>query len=127
VWRGGGGACGRVCTPLPGGFGAPPWGYYGPCARSSLEGSAGDGQAGRGCDDPLRGTGVQARRSQATKPYKRGPESEIADERSATGRADGGSIHPRRFLAQWKRLTIHPRLAALRCPSFITERGDAGG
>ena len=36
-WRGGGGACGWGYDPLPGGFGAPPWGYYGPCARSSLE------------------------------------------------------------------------------------------
>gem|GEM_PF-2980206 len=27
-----------------------------------------------------------------------------AGKRSATGRADGGSIHPRRILAQWKRL-----------------------
>ena len=38
-WRGGGGACGWGYDPLPGGFGAPPWGHYDPCARSSLEGS----------------------------------------------------------------------------------------
>ena len=36
---------------------------------------------------------------------KRGPEFSNRRRRSATGRADGGSIHPRRFLAQWKRIT----------------------
>jgi hypothetical protein len=37
-----------------------------------------------------------------------------AVERSATGRADGGSIHPRRILAQWKRPdTSAPRGAPL--------------
>ncbi len=49
-----------------------------------------------------------------------------AGKRSATGRAEGGSIPPRRILAQWKRPDT-PRLAALRCPSSISERGNAGG
>ena len=34
------GACGWSHDPLPGGCGAPPWGHYDPCARSSLDGKA---------------------------------------------------------------------------------------
>jgi len=35
------GACAMgLISPLPGRLRDPPWGYYGPCARSSLEGSA---------------------------------------------------------------------------------------
>ena len=49
-----------------------------------------------------------------------------AGKRSATGRADGGSIHPRRILAQRKRQNT-PRLAALRCPSMKPPRGSVGG
>ena len=53
---------------------------------------------------------------------KRGPESEIADERSATGRAEGGSIPPRRDLAQWLRIyTFAPRGAPL--PLIISGAG----
>lgn len=60
------------------------------------------------------------------RPDKRGQVVKIAGRRAPTGRADGGSIHPRRILAQWKRPDT-PRLAALRCPSPINERGNAGG
>ena len=46
-----------------------------------------------------------------------------ADERSATGRAEGGSILPRRILAQWKRLrSPAPRGAPLPLNSKRTRR-----
>ncbi len=50
---------------------------------------------------------------------KRGPELSNRRWRSATGRADGGSIHPRRVRSSRKRIP-NQRLAALRCPSFAT-------
>ncbi len=60
------------------------------------------------------------------RPDKRGPKSEIADKRSATGRADGGSIHPRRILAQWMRNSRYaPRGAPL--PLMIDRRRKVGG
>jgi hypothetical protein len=59
------------------------------------------------------------------RPDKRGPETENADKRSATGRADGGSIHPRRILAQWMRISGYaPRGAPLPLmTSAACERG----
>ncbi len=60
------------------------------------------------------------------RPDKRGPRSEIADKRSATGRAGSGSIHPRRILAQWMRISGYaPRGAPL--PLVINRRRKAGG
>ncbi len=124
----GGGACGRSHKPDSGGFGAPTWGHYDPCARSSLDRShriMPSSHAGRR-DNPMRGTGARGLAAEdGLRPDKRGPESEIADKRSATGRADGGSIHPRRILAQRMRIR-DPRLAALRCPSFVTPACERG-
>jgi len=126
VGRDGGGACGWSHDPLPGGFGAPPWGYYGPCARSSLKRSAASrlrsmpDETRRGDEPNWRRKG--SRRGTADDLISAARSLKIADERSATGRADGGSIHPRRILAQWKRLDTKPRLAALRCPSLIHRR-----
>ncbi len=93
--------------PTPGRLREPPWGYYGPCARSSLDGSTGEGPASP--DVTRRGAGRASGRTgpDPEDPNKRGPESKIADERSATGRAEGGSILPRRILAQRMRLYIH--------------------
>ena len=106
--------------PGPGRLREPTWGYYGPCARSSLAGPAADREPlERRRDDPMRGTGEGDERDRGKVRMKRGPEFSNRRRRSATGRADGGSIHPRRFLAQWKRIT-NQRLAALRCPSDAT-------
>ena len=48
-----------------------------------------------------------------------------AGKRSATGRADGGSIHPRRILAQWKRpdTTCASRRSAAPHPGRTRQRG----
>ena len=66
-------------------------------------------------DNPMRGTGARGLAAKAgLRPDKRGPETKNADKRSATGRADGGSIHPRRILAQRMRIsTPAPRGAPL--------------
>ena len=123
-WRGGGGACGWGYDPLPGGFGAPPWGHYDPCARSSLEGMAVPLLRSRDATRPAsdreglkpfsgssaaRDKGDRASVSAELASRSAGHETPCrisaarrlknADKRSATGRADGGSIHPRRILA----------------------------
>jgi hypothetical protein len=117
-WRGGVGACGWPYKPGSGGFGAPPWGYYGPCARSSLEGRNAGGFRERSCGEaeigPARDTPLSDRRTRPKlRPSGRNRMQPIpisaarrlknADRRNATGRAEGGSILPRRILAQWKR------------------------
>ena len=75
----------------------------------------------------MRGTGARRLAAEAgLRPDKRGPEPKIADKRSATGRADGGSIHPRRILAQRMRISGYaPRGAPL--PLVIDRRRKAGG
>jgi hypothetical protein len=53
---------------------------------------------------------------------------QIAVWRSATGRADGGSIHPRRILAQWMRTDTHaPRGAPLPLTSKRPRAGTRAG
>jgi len=47
------GACGRGLRPAPGRLREPPWGHYGPCARSSL-GTAGRLTDGQGYDATTR-------------------------------------------------------------------------
>ncbi len=66
-------------------------------------------------DNPMRGTGARGLAAEAgPRPDKRGPEPKIADRRSATGRAAGGSIPPRRILAQRMRIICYaPRGAPL--------------
>jgi len=129
------GACGWPYKPDSGGFGTPPWGYYGPCARSIARrgGMAGMAAGGattrRGELAPMASqTGIPPNGSAARS-------LKIADERSATGRAEGGSILPRRVLAQWKRPdTPAPRGAPLplilKHPRDSTRAGEdlcAGG
>ena len=83
--------------PGPGRLREPTWGYYGPCARSSLAGPAADRKPSeRRRDDPMRGTGEGSGRDRGKVRMKRGPEFSNRRRRSATGRAGGGSIHPRR-------------------------------
>jgi hypothetical protein len=80
-------------------------GYYDPCARSSLAGPAADREPPeRRRDDPMRGTGEGDERDRGKVRMKRGPEFSNRRRRSATGRADGGSIHPRRSRPR-KRIT----------------------
>jgi len=76
----------------------------------------------------MRGTGARGLAAEAgLRPDKRGPRSEIADKRSATGRADGGSIHPRRILAQWMRISGYaPRGAPLPLVFDACVRARAG-
>ena len=73
-----------------------------------LAGRLGISEAGRGTGDeamsrtdPGSGRPTDSVRISAARGFQ------IAGKRSATGRADGGSIHPRRILAQRKRLSIH--------------------
>jgi hypothetical protein len=61
------------------------------------------------------------------RPDKRGPETKNADKRSATGRADGGSIHPRRILAQRMRLDTQRASRRSAAPRFRRLRASAGG
>ena len=113
--------------PGPGRLREPTWGYYGPCARSSLAGPAADRKPSeRRRDDPMRGTGEGSGRDRGKVRMKRGPEFSNRRRRSATGRAGGGSIHPRRSRPR-KRITKQ-RLAALRCPSdATTPAGEPAG
>jgi hypothetical protein len=66
-------------------------------------------------DDPMSGTGARGLAAEAgLRPDQRGPQSKIADKRSAGGCAAGGSIPPRRILAQRMRnFTLAPRGAPL--------------
>ena len=75
-WRGEVGACGWSYDPLPGGFGAPPWGYYGPCARSSLDGLAEAALSDTAVWRTLWGVEAAGRHGWPARPYKRGSESE---------------------------------------------------
>ena len=74
-WRGEVGACGWSYDPLPGGFGAPPWGYYGPCARSSLDGLAEAALSDTAVWRTLWGVEAAGRHGWPALPYKRGPET----------------------------------------------------
>ena len=74
-WRGGVGACGWPYEPDSGGFGAPPWGYYGPCARSSLDGLAEAALSDTAVWRTLRGVEAAGRHGWPARPYKRGPET----------------------------------------------------
>ena len=109
----GGGACGWSHDPLPGGCGNRPGDTTVP-ARGARWKAWRQGACDPERDEAMSRTGVEASRQRTAAPYKRGPQSQIADRRSATGRADGGSIHPRRSLAQWLRPdTLAPRGAPL--------------
>ena len=79
-------------------------------------------------DNPMRGTGARGLAAKAgLRPDKRGPETKNADKRSATGRADGGSIHPRRILAQRMRISDYaPRGAPLPLVCYACVRARAG-
>jgi hypothetical protein len=76
----------------------------------------------------MRGTGARGLAAGAgLRPDKRGPESKIADKRSAGGRADGGSICPRRILAQRMRISGYaPRGAPLPLVDDACVRAQAG-
>jgi len=81
-----------------GGVGAAPAGGFAPHSREVSGTDLGTLRS-------LREELARPRRLHKPARQKRGPELSNRRWRSATGRADGGSIHPRRFLAQWKRNT----------------------
>ena len=125
-WRGEVGACGWSYDPLPGGFGAPPWGYYGPCARSSLDGLAEAALSDTAVWRTLWGVEAAGRHGRPALPYKRGPESENrrqAERHGACGRWLNPSA-PRPGSMDAARYNL--RLAALRCPSLMNECGNVG-
>jgi len=108
--HGGAGAapCGRVCTPDSGGCGNRPGRTTAPVRGASLGEAArwlrGGRRSATRCGEPA----CPVRSRSTLRPTEARPAVfKNADKRSATGRADGGSIHPRRILAQRKRLSIH--------------------
>ncbi len=117
VWRGGCGACGRGLRLAPGRLREPPWGYYGPCARSSLGG--GWSKPAATPQARLARKGNWRERPAAGRPAsrKRGPETQE--------RRHGGAPRGVREVAQSSRAAswlngsgYQTRLAALRCPSM---------
>lgn len=121
------GACGRGYAPLPGGFGAPPWGQYDPCARSSLDGR------------PARRRPARTPARPPVEGHWRRPEREDrqANRRSAARSfkiAEGGAprgvrmrLHPRRFLAQRKRMPLDAPRGAPPAPYFEAPAGRPAG
>ena len=103
-----GGALRPGLHPGPGRLREPPWGYYGPCARSLARRGGAAIARRQACDDPLREAGTPCPSAIDAPPNGSAARGfQIAGKRSATGRAKGGSILPRRILAQRKRLSIH--------------------
>ncbi len=91
-----------------------------------LAGRFGESRTERGTgDEAMSRADPGSGRSLELRPYKRGPETEIAGKRSATGRADGGSIHPRRILAQRKRLGSPAPRGAPLAPRHANARAMA--
>lgn len=87
---------------------------------------AGDDAIRRRRDAPQGDTGVEAGLIDPPRPISAARSRQIADERSATRRADSGSICPRRALARGRGYPL--RRAALRCPSLRKPpRANAGG
>ena len=79
--------------PGPGRLREPPWGYYGPCARSSLGGS-GRRVPGRGAgDEAMSRADPQNLRHEAARPEKRGPQFSNRRRAERHG-ACGGWLNP---------------------------------
>ena len=115
AWRGGGGACGRVCTPDSGGCGNRPGRTTAPVRGASLGEATRRLRGGRRsatrCGEPA----CPVRSRSPLRPTEARPAAfKNADKRSATGRADGGSIHPRRVLAPvpYTHLDVYKRQSA---------------
>ena len=138
------GACGWSHDPLPGGFGNRPGGKTAPARgarwkarrlqpaprpddaeRPASEPSDAEQRIG---GDPCPTASDGSRHRPALGPISAARQPKIADERSATGRAEGGSILPRRILAQRMRptKTIAPRGAPL-APQSQRPRESTGG
>ena len=126
AWRGGGGALRPGLHP---GLGRLRGTALGVLRRlcEELAGRLGISEARRGTDDE-----AMSRTDPWNAPGMRSPSRisaargfQIAGKRSATGRAEGdpSAPHP----GSTEAASYLPRLAALRCPSSINERGDAGG
>jgi hypothetical protein len=122
------GACGRVLRPAPGRFWEPPWGHYGPCARSIARACGRPRPLrSKACDEAMSRTGsVRSPRAQPAPP---GSAAQIRNRRQAERHgACGGWLNP--FAPQPGSTVADKfwRLAALRQPllqafAWTCERG----
>ena len=124
AWRGGGGALRPGLHPGLGRLRGTALGVLRPLCEE-LAGRLGISRARCGTDDEaMSRTGPwNASGMRSPSPISAARGFQIAGKRSATGRAEGGSILPRRILAQWKRPdTPAPRGAPLPLTDQRTRR-----
>ena len=128
AWRGGGGALRPGLHPGLGRLREPPWGYYGPCARSLARRGGAAAVRRQACDDPLREAGAPCPSAIDAPPN--GSAARSFQERRQAERhgACGWWLNPSAPHPGSTEAARYPkRLAALRCPSSINARGNAGG
>lgn len=113
-----GGACGRVCTPLPGGCGNRPGGNTAPVRGARWEVSGGARARTPRRDEAKSRTGVEGRGERPTGPRSADRSFQIA----ASGAPRGVRMvaQPIRAAVGFGHGPLPTRLAALRCPSSGT-------